>query len=790
MKEIKQGTTDESVYLQFLDTAGLPFATPTSLSAGIALWYRRTGGAKVAISLSDLGSVGAAHSDGGMIEIDDGVVRLDLPDAAFAAGATSLVVGGAITDGVVVSQEISLPTVGQSDVLAAANEAATRSDVLDVVRGDADPTTSSFITQKPFIFSEHEWGTTDPTCMLTTGDAVAQVGDVVLKWMNAAKTITAVAVGTPTLVHRVGQRYPSINLNGASGFVIDWVDGLDANPLDVDYPAGAFAAVFRRLGGLDATQNTIAGLSSTNSTGTRIAWITRQIDETRIQCLTGMQIGGNALRTWDGISGGRLNCQMSTVWASDDVDYITRNPLKSLSGASIGGAQDGIWLYKYGSFDRHVTTFGFLRNTTDNQFLIGDLQYIAWYTNEAVPEQIYRENNYHYPVQELNLFGDSRVNSDLIFQANSDFENGLNLAEHGDGSALMSAVATQIDTAIASGSVLNQIAIFMGVNDILSDTTGRALLGQLETALDYIFSILPESMVLLFNEIPSNVPTAMTTARNLEHQLFSLGVSDVVRRYPRTIHVDTMTPLRDSGTDGMATADSADGIHPTVAGYVKMMPNIRAARQASRYKAQAATLADVNRLQETVSVVEESVALAGPYTVTVGVTTGVAPIENAIVRMYKAGASESKSTDANGEATFTVEAATWTVAITHNTYTGVSNSLVVTDDAAPIYAMVAKTITAAAAPLSTVVVTCTDENGDAEQGVILYMKMKAIPAGGTGYVYDSTIQSATSDADGLATLTGVRLATYQVRRGDSRRWRDITLADAGTTDPPSWIGAA
>ena len=67
--------------------------------------YWRQGGTRTAVSTSALGSVDAAHSDGGWIEVSSsnmpGVYRFDLPDAACAAGAdwvmVTIVVSGSFT---------------------------------------------------------------------------------------------------------------------------------------------------------------------------------------------------------------------------------------------------------------------------------------------------------------------------------------------------------------------------------------------------------------------------------------------------------------------------------------------------------------------------------------------------------------------------------------------------------------------------------------------------------------------------------------------------------------------
>lgn len=84
------------------------------VAADFTLWYRRgTSGAKTAINLSDLSAVTDAHSDGGLIHVDDGWYRLDVPDAAFAAGVDEVSFGGAVSGGVVVSAPIGITSPGK-----------------------------------------------------------------------------------------------------------------------------------------------------------------------------------------------------------------------------------------------------------------------------------------------------------------------------------------------------------------------------------------------------------------------------------------------------------------------------------------------------------------------------------------------------------------------------------------------------------------------------------------------------------------------------------------------------
>lgn len=141
---VKVNSTDRSVVIRILDsTAGTPEEGVTSATAGLALWYRRDGGLKVALSPSDLGALNSAHSDGGIIHADDGYYRLDIPDAAFVEGAEGVLIGGTATGMVIVGAYLQLTdnladlwrtrTLTQS---AASVTAAVSGSDLTIRRGD------------------------------------------------------------------------------------------------------------------------------------------------------------------------------------------------------------------------------------------------------------------------------------------------------------------------------------------------------------------------------------------------------------------------------------------------------------------------------------------------------------------------------------------------------------------------------------------------------------------------------------------------------------------------------
>lgn len=108
-RPVKVGTTDVSIFVRVVDsTDGTPETGVAFNTAGVDLWYRRDGAARVAITEATLAAVDSAHSDGGFIHISDGECRLDLPDAACASGAAGVLVGGTFTSMVVISTYVPL----------------------------------------------------------------------------------------------------------------------------------------------------------------------------------------------------------------------------------------------------------------------------------------------------------------------------------------------------------------------------------------------------------------------------------------------------------------------------------------------------------------------------------------------------------------------------------------------------------------------------------------------------------------------------------------------------------
>lgn len=106
---VTKGSTDRSVTVDIIDaTDGTPETGVVFNTSGIDLWYRRDGGARVAITEATLAALTTAHADGGFLHVSDGTYRLDLPDAAFATGANYVDFGGTVTGMVVIGGRVRL----------------------------------------------------------------------------------------------------------------------------------------------------------------------------------------------------------------------------------------------------------------------------------------------------------------------------------------------------------------------------------------------------------------------------------------------------------------------------------------------------------------------------------------------------------------------------------------------------------------------------------------------------------------------------------------------------------
>lgn len=119
MRQIKGGTLNVSVVIRIIDsTDGTPETGVVAATAGLAFNYRREGAATVAITtINNLALLTTAHTDGGILHIGDGYYRVDFQDAAFAAGATGVLLTGTATGMVVIGEYVELVAYDPADAV-------------------------------------------------------------------------------------------------------------------------------------------------------------------------------------------------------------------------------------------------------------------------------------------------------------------------------------------------------------------------------------------------------------------------------------------------------------------------------------------------------------------------------------------------------------------------------------------------------------------------------------------------------------------------------------------------
>jgi hypothetical protein len=166
---IAPGSTSQSIEL-YLGATGLTFAT-----SGLAAYYVRNQSAPVAITLVTQTPTGAWTS-GGFAEIDSslvpGVYRLDVPNAAFAAGASDVTIvvrGASGTNGAVLTVTLSSGGLTAAQTAAAVWDEARSSHVTAGTFGQyvnaelVTPVTSAaMVRMGPFEVRADGLGASDP----------------------------------------------------------------------------------------------------------------------------------------------------------------------------------------------------------------------------------------------------------------------------------------------------------------------------------------------------------------------------------------------------------------------------------------------------------------------------------------------------------------------------------------------------------------------------------------------------------------------------------------------------
>lgn len=158
--------------------------------------------------------------------------------------------------------------------------------------------------------------------------------------------------------------------------------------------------------------------------------------------------------------------------------------------------------------------------------------------------------------------------------------------------------------------------------------------------------------------------------------------------------------------------------------------------------------------------------LAGPNNVTLTITDGTDPIENAIVRMSRSGQSGALSTDSSGQVVFSVDSATWTVSVSASGFGVMAPaSLVVSGDQSESYTLVPISVTLPVQPDGTIVQIVTEKDLVPVAGVWVSFAIVSAPDG-TGTWYSRVPKSVQSDGNGIVSYEAPKGSVISIRIGD------------------------
>ena len=195
--------------------------------------------------------------------------------------------------------------------------------------------------------------------------------------------------------------------------------------------------------------------------------------------------------------------------------------------------------------------------------------------------------------------------------------------------------------------------------------------------------------------------------------------------------------------------------------------------------------ADLDDQLDAILSAATAAAGTGARTVTVTVNDGTTVLQNAVVRFTEGSNTYRALTNASGIATFNLDDATYTVAVSKVGYHYAGTTMIVNGTETATYSMSAINVTPGTGDLTTGYLTCLDEEGVAEEGVSVRCQVVQIPSSGTGFAYDSAVQLETSAADGLVEFAMIKGARYLVWRGSIKPPQGITpvliSASAGST---------
>jgi hypothetical protein len=200
--------------------------------------------------------------------------------------------------------------------------------------------------------------------------------------------------------------------------------------------------------------------------------------------------------------------------------------------------------------------------------------------------------------------------------------------------------------------------------------------------------------------------------------------------------------------------------------------------------------ADLDAQLDAILAAASAGAGTGARTVTITVNDGTTALQNAVVRLTEGVNTFRALTNSSGVATFNLDDATYTVAITKSGYSYAGTTLVVDGTETRTYSMTVVSITPPDNPdLSAIVVTCLGADFETQSGVTIDLRIITLPSGSTNAAYPGLKQTATSNGSGIATLYAPKGSVCEWKRGKEDSWTEITIGSGDQTNVTSIIGS-
>lgn len=299
---------------------------------------------------------------------------------------------------------------------------------------------------------------------------------------------------------------------------------------------------------------------------------------------------------------------------------------------------------------------------------------------------------------------------------------------------------------------------------------------------------------------------AAPTGLTLTAKLFTLAAPDTTAFTADSVTERTNAKGQYVASFGEASAISGDytlilfsGTRPVAIGYrtfagtdaeiaTETPPTVEL-DSASLRAALGMSAADLDDQLDAILAAASAGAGTGARTVTITVNDGTTALQNAVVRFTEGSNTFRALTNASGVATFNLDDATYTVAVTKSGYTYAGTTMVVNGTETATYSMTVVSISPPDGPTKTVLtILCLDENGDADSGVNVSIRYVTIPTDSVDIAFPGASITKTSNGSGIATFQVIKGATIEYKRGTRDVWLEATMSDEDTTSITSFIG--